>query len=82
MQNGRPLELKNTRAKLAEQLTKKEEEIDELQSRLRKNCEKIIELENLLSRFQAVASGNIKENEAIAKASYARSKVNRKKHLN
>ena len=32
-----------------------------------------------MSRFQAVASGNLQENVAIAKASYAGSMVNRKR---
>ena len=54
------------RTELAELLRSKEEEIDELKSTMRQNCQQIIELENLMSRFQAVESGNLKENEAIA----------------
>ena len=45
------------RARLAEQLFEKEKEINEIQSKLHRNCEKIIELENIMLRFQAVANG-------------------------
>ena len=69
----------NTRAMLQGQLSEKEKEFQDLQSKLRKTSEKLIELENTMSRFQAVASGNLKENTEIAKASYCSPKVNRNK---
>ena len=69
----------NRRAELQSQLHEKEDEFEDMQSKLHQTSERIIELENTMSRYQAVASGNLQENVAIAKASYAGSKVNRKR---
>ena len=81
LDGGKTDEEKKKRADLADQLSEKEELMNDLQSEIRiwLNSQRIIELENLMSRFQATLSGNSDENEAIAEATYVRSKIDRKK---